>query len=336
MTEICQIDNTVDLFTNKPSVIILSDIHLNGPNNKHLEFLKYLHVLNEKLNLNSQPFLKCLIISGDFFDLLKHGYQELKNNPLNIAIFEELNKLGEKQIEILYNLGNHEISVFGNFTDSKRDFVEKITTYQIPLNSLHERNIAQYIVLTDKNTTRQIQLYDDEDQLYAEKPFRVFLIHDPRLTGSSKKSLVCHGHQFTPFLSGFGGILWDRFLKMPETVKRKISFKSRSNQAVDYSAVLDAQSMLPCRKIHSLFNHDKKFVTNILGLPPKIVRKMRKMNQGFDTVFFGHTHEQYCEIETIEKSKKLALINPGAWQDVNLPGWAEIDSAIRLYNLKCI
>jgi hypothetical protein len=74
--QIIQIQNIDDLFINNPSIIIFSNIHLGGPNNRHIHYLKLLHALNEKIKNQTVSLLKMLIITGDFFDLLKHIFQE--------------------------------------------------------------------------------------------------------------------------------------------------------------------------------------------------------------------------------------------------------------------
>jgi len=110
-----------------PVIIVLSDVHLGALKSEFQLLYEFLRDINEQKYENQ---VKALIILGDFFDICMDNCINLKRNFA--FILNELSKLNEANIPVVFSLGNHEISVTGdietNFEDHKIDFIKEFNS----------------------------------------------------------------------------------------------------------------------------------------------------------------------------------------------------------------
>lgn len=95
------------------SVLIISDVHLGDKFCRRKDFSSWLSSIFESRKKGKLPYLRALIILGDFFDLIWNAVENLCSNNNFIEIYELLQAIRNKGIEIIFVLGNHEISTWG-------------------------------------------------------------------------------------------------------------------------------------------------------------------------------------------------------------------------------
>ena len=101
-------------FFNKNSVaIIISDVHLGDIYSKVVEFELFLVNLLKEIEYENLPYLKTLIVLGDFFDVMRTSFLNLCVNQNYIRIYELLEIIKNYGIFIVFALGNHEIPTTG-------------------------------------------------------------------------------------------------------------------------------------------------------------------------------------------------------------------------------
>jgi len=88
------------------SVLVTSDVHLGDKFCRRDNFSNWLLSIFESRKKGKLPYLRALIILGDFFDLIWNAVENLCSNNNFIEIYELLQALRNNGIEIIFVLGN--------------------------------------------------------------------------------------------------------------------------------------------------------------------------------------------------------------------------------------
>lgn len=358
MSELIEITKKEDLFAGNPWALILSDIHLGARGNYHPHLLEFLQILSTKLNNGELPSLQVVFVVGDFFDVLNESYRSLSRDSLFKAIYHEMNAILARNIPILMILGNHEISVLGDFTKHKTEFIQKFDK-PLPYNGLTAENFAQFIIIeTTADGKKTIKMFDNKSQMEKNQPFRTINLEGNGQTVVPKKYLLMHGHQFTPFATAMSGFLfWNPLLNASEAGKEAVDFlwdfspADISDQELENKLKNWSQQKEPeqTAEVEALIKNNKayaeamkqqskrsdkqrtKFVMNLML--PKIVKKVEKAKLGIDTLIFGHTHQAYTGTSKLKNNQTLQIVNPGGWQHVKSATYTTINTDVHTFSI---
>ena len=165
-----------------PIAIITSDVHLGGGKIHEELFMDFFSELSENLHENKdlRNSLKYFIFIGDLFDLQFSSVPMILNNfDKVLKKFREINELG---IKFLFVLGNHEISLTGDYDSKtyheKLQFIKKFRDALIPKDSynflFNKKNICQYVLITGnrENSKWKVDLFDTEHEIKHQTPIR--------------------------------------------------------------------------------------------------------------------------------------------------------------------
>lgn len=326
----------------EPVILVLSDAHLGALKSEFQLLYEFLRGINEE---KYQKDVKAILILGDFFDICMENCSDVRSNFS--YILDELIKLKNSNIPVIFSLGNHEISVTGdietNFNKHKNDFINDFNEPSL----LSEGNIGQYIEVRKDGTSLSINLYDslklfDQNALNIQ-PIPIDVSVEEK---GDFKCLLTHGHQFEPKIALFfaGGLFWGRLIK---------SRDSRIKKFVDtlWNSVLSGY-----RSVLGLTKEDVSFLVNKVKIQLKEKRFVRKCiykilkwerrktksknrkyfkrisklikkkgrDQKLTHIVFGHTHKVE-EKKICVNNKVIAITNSGTWQKICKPSYLEIN-----------
>ncbi len=198
--------------------ITISDTHLGATGFHRTQFNDFLSdILSNRIrafdSIISIDNIKHLIILGDFFDLMMEIPAYLDNDFQEI--YEQLKNIRNKGIEVTHVLGNHEISVSGDynakFTDRKNKLYGDLTRYQNLLGYLKEDDLCQYVLLILKNDNFMLSRCDDITEISSSSQ------------PDTQNFLMCHGYQFLPRLILLTeSKIWDEVLKITDRHIKKL------------------------------------------------------------------------------------------------------------------
>jgi len=325
----------------EPVILALSDAHLGALKSESQLLFDFLRGINDKKYEND---VKAIIILGDFFDVCMEDYLNLKNNFS--YILDELSKLNESNIPVVFSLGNHEIPVTGdietNFKYHKCDFICEFNSPFL----LNVENIGQYIevrkngVNLNINLYNSINLFDINDLKIHSIPINLKLKED-----GDFRCLLTHGHQFESKIALLfaGGLFWSRLIKSKD---------SRIKKFVDilWNSVLSGKRStlgLTKKDVNFIVNqikiqHKKKFIIKCLYKLLKWERRKTKnknrkyfkritnfikqkgRDQKLTHIIFGHSHKMETKIVNVKK-RNFCIANSGSWQKTWKPTYLEIN-----------
>ncbi len=326
----------------EPVILVLSDAHLGALKSEYELLYEFLRGINENKYKND---VKAILILGDFFDICMENYLDLKSNFS--YIFNELTRLNEANIPVLYSLGNHEISVTGNieknFKTHKDDF---ITEFESPL-LLNQGNIGQYIEVRKDGASLNINLYNSLKSFdEKDKNIQTIPVDLPLEEEGEFKCLLTHGHQFESKVALFfaGGLFWGKLIKSKDSRIKKFVDTLWNSVLSGYRSVLG----LTRRDVNFLVKQvkvklkKKRFIRKCIykilkwerrktkNKNRKYFKKISKFieKQGRDQklthLVFGHTHKMEKKKISV-KDKKFVIINSGNWQKIIKPTYLEIN-----------
>ncbi|MBA7535503.1 hypothetical protein ES705_27760 [subsurface metagenome] len=152
------------VFKRNTLVIVVSDIHIGNESCRIQELAEFLDSILQNIINRKLPFLRALIILGDFFDLLATSFEDLSSNEQYFQIYNELDQIKKQKIEVILALGNHEIStiLFYNlqFTGRKKNFLRKFDYYSFPFDFLTLKTMCQYVILVNGDDYIYLYLMD--------------------------------------------------------------------------------------------------------------------------------------------------------------------------------
>ncbi len=333
----------IKLLNSYPCVIILSDTHLGATGSKFKLLKEFLSDLLAKIE-NEPKFsenFQVIILLGDIFDLVCDSYRDITNDYKDI--FDLLNKISSKNIRIISLLGNHDISVSGDwdktFLKRKRRLISNFKKYGLNLECLSEENLCQYIFLKDSKNKWFLYLLDTRN-ISDENDSRIIEIPKSINEEKNYNAIFIHGHQLFPAETRGAAPIWDFCLNSPDFIREifnylwNVALKGQKlDTSINFNKILTDYS----KEIYEKFNK-KLGLLNRCRLN-KFFRKMIKIEQYRESlknmnikyrylfkdteishIIFGHTHQvDYQKIEDI------LLINTGAWHHVN-PSYLEFYS----------
>lgn len=293
------------VFKRNTLVIVVSDIHIGNESCRIQELAEFLDSILQNIINRKLPFLRALIILGDFFDLLATSFEDLCSNEQYFQIYNELDQIKKQKIEVILALGNHEIStsLFYNlqFTGRKKNFLRKFDYYSFPFDFLTLKTMCQYVILVNSDDYIYLCLMDS---IHDEPFVRLHLAKGSFL--NNETYFMCHGYQFEDkdthhSVTGW----WDYARNLTEGWKKIITF-----------IWSDINSSLQKRD-------NSRFYDNI-------ITSLENTDKAFSHIIFGHTHK--CEI------KDSKILNTGCWLKDSNPSYLEIsiDGSCKLYEINYI
>ncbi|MHA1271084.1 MAG: metallophosphoesterase [Candidatus Helarchaeota archaeon] len=314
-----------------PITILISDTHLGATGSRYRKFNEFLKSNLEKIK-NDPKFkenLKSFIILGDIFDLVCDSCRDIKKD--HITIFNQLNELIDYGISVISILGNHDISVSGNydkkFVKEKKKLIRKFKKLKFDAKFLNELSISQYLLLKNINAKWYLHLYDTQN-IYNTDPIRTIELGNVISLDKDYNILLTHGHQFFPVKTQGASSIWDFCLNAPDFIKEIFNYlwniiisgiKPNKNSEFEELIIKNKEDIhrkfnlkLTKQKIKKVVkfyddmingDHLRDTLKNANIVIPDILETSRLTH-----ILFGHTHK----VEIYNKDDIL-IINTGAW-----------------------
>ncbi len=257
-------------FNRNTLAIVISDIHIGNESSRIQEFAEFLDIILQNVINRKLPFLRTLIILGDFFDLLATSFEDLCFNEKYFQIYNELDQIKNQKIKVIFALGNHEIStsLFYNlqFKGRKKSFLRKFDYYSFPFDFLTLNTICQYVILMNDDDDIYLGLLDsihDEPFIWLHLAKGSFL--------NNETYFMCHGYQFEDkdthhSVTGW----WDYARNLTEGWKKIIT-----------STWANIKTLLQQRDTSRFYDN--------------ISTSLENADNPYSHIIFGHTHK--CEIK---------------------------------------
>ena len=198
-------------------VLLASDVHIGALRTNISLFNDFLTKIIGGLEDNYLNNLKALIILGDCFDIIMDDYEDFYKHTLYNDTLKKLNTLHKrKDFELIFTLGNHEVSVKDDydktFSDEKTSFLEEFNKVNKKFNKdysfLTKQNFSQYVILKNGSSLEpELFLYDTKQQI-AENRGKPILLDIEIPATQNYNILLTHGFQFDPNLRFFSEV-WD-------------------------------------------------------------------------------------------------------------------------------
>ena len=314
----------------KTLAIIISDVHLGDIYCKLDEFEFFLSRLLKRIQHGDLPYLKTVILLGDFFDIIMTSVWDLCNNQKYIRIYEILQKINYHDILTVFVLGNHEIYTTGfynfYFNFRKKKFLDQMRENGFYFDFLNENVITHYILLCrSEESVLALSLYDSMENIVFNENKELKLT-DPYYILSNDASFnnsyyfMTHGYQFENWDTHhiITAPWWRFFMGYDEDVKREINqfwheFRT-DRDTFNYESFIHYLKSKGIRTNHLQSRNIKKFIQNEIyernqRFYDNAVRLLKKNGLNMIThVVFGHTHE-VLQV----KDRDLLLMNVGCW-----------------------
>lgn len=318
------------VFNRESLAIILSDIHLGDIYAEVDVFKSFLIKLIKEIELKNLPYLKTLIILGDFFDIMRTSFLDLCVNQDYVEIYELIQKINRKNISIILVLGNHEISTTGFynrvFKSRKKDFLSKMKENGFEFDFLNNLTTCQYAFLkVNAQNILTISLYDSLEKIsFNQKGDLLRSDNDLKFSNAPAFNNQCyfmtHGFQFDDWsIHHFiKAPWWSIFLKLPDDIKKglnqfwfKLKYDRDNFDDESFFSYLKSKGIRitnsKSKNIKELIQNDgyednKRYCKNF------IETLYEKKLDLVTHVIFGHTHEVICA-----KRDEVSLLNPGCW-----------------------
>ena len=321
------------------SVLVTSDVHLGDKFCRRDNFSNWLLSIFESRKKGKLPYLRALIILGDFFDLIWNAVENLCSNNNFIEIYELLQALRNNGIEIIFVLGNHEISTWGfynwEFSHRKKSFLEKLEINDFSFGFLNENIVCQYVILSHNSINKPVlalfdSIYDikfgEHGQISSGAANReIILKHKPLI--DEYCYFMAHGYQFeNKFLHHmFLAPLWKSFVEddnerdvlnefgygfkqlnmdiTPENIERVAS-----NNNIDISEFPTNKIKKDLSKLDKRLKHDGRNINyEIYHQQITEFMKVERLQQ-ITHVIFGHSH-----VSETSQIEGLTILNASCW-----------------------
>jgi UDP-2,3-diacylglucosamine pyrophosphatase LpxH len=351
------------MFDDNPMIIVVSDIHLGGGSTKFEEIIKFFTLILQKLK-NDTKFaknLKAIIILGDFLDVLMDSVRRITH--IFQALFVLINQIQENGVEIIYVLGNHEISVSGNynktFNSQKRTLLEKLQLNDCKMTFLDDFNICQYVSLTHPDNMWELALYDAVEQI-EQDPIRTINFGLENKTPAKKRNnvpikyLMTHGYQFYRIQTQLFAItVWNNLLEAKDSTKETINRVYNESGVYDVikagREITDGYIKKILEKFKEKNSKKKDFIKNKIESIKNVFLKKILLDMGkSDNLRNKIKNDEKKILAYLKKKLRFALynnviyghthemgentvkgihiMNTGAWQHVAIPSYIEIYS----------
>ncbi|KKL80886.1 hypothetical protein LCGC14_2000270 [marine sediment metagenome] len=310
--------------------IVISDVHLGDLYCKLGDFELFLTRLYQKIQDGGLPYLKMVILLGDFFDIIMNSFWDLCNNQKYLRIYEILQNINDHDILIVFVLGNHEIYTTGFynifFKSRKKEFLNRMRENGFYFSFLNEDVIAHYLLLCrNGQDALTLSLYDSIENIVFNENNELeltdtYYILSNEAFFNNSYYFMTHGYQFENWNTHhiITAPWWKGFMRYDEDVKRDInrfwhelrtqrdSFKSESLLRYMKSRGIRTNHLQSgnIKKFirHEIYERNQRFYDNAVKL---------LKNNGINMithVVFGHTHDALQV-----KDGDLLLMNIGCW-----------------------
>ncbi len=296
------------------------------------------------------PYLKALVILGDFFDLIWNTIENLCSNKVFVDIYNILQAINNNGVEIIFALGNHEIPTGGfynfEFEKRKKDFLEKLRVNRFYYNFLNEFTVCQYVIFGQNSSNNTVisvfdSIYDiqfNELGLILRENDKGTIILENKNLKNSYQYFMAHGYQFEAWFKHhfFFAPVWKSFVE--EDVERVLlnelwyGLKQFNllitDENIEYVASerkLDISDFSPSRMEKDLIKIDKRLHNNGRNIKNeiyfrRILQFLEKYSlQPITHVIFGHSHET-----DVSNVNNVVMMNAGCWVADKTPSYIEI------------
>lgn len=338
-------------FEKYSSIIVISDIHLGDKYSRKREFYNFLSSIIENRRNGNLPYLKALVILGDFFDFIWSSIEYLCENNEFIEIYASLQTLKYNGIEIILALGNHEIATWGFynllFEKRKMEFLEKLRVNGFSFNFLNEMTTCQYIILgKNRKDETVLSLFDSKrnvkfnahNQIISENKNREIILKNNALT-KEICYFMAHGHQFADWIFHHFVVapIWRSLIQdniergvlnelYYEIRKRLIDITTDNIERVASEKKIDISRFPPGLLKEDLSKIDKKLSQEGSSVKNEVYHKnivqyvSAEQFKPVTHVIFGHSHET-----DVSKFDNLTILNAGCWVTDKNPSYIEIN-----------
>jgi len=335
---------------NSAMILVLSDVHLGDIYCRRDEFLKFLLIILEFRKSGKLPHLRAIVILGDFFDFAWSTIENLVWNRQFTEIYDILQAINNKGVEIIIALGNHEISTRGfyniEFEDRKKRFLEKLRVNGFNYNFLNESTICQYVILGPNSLNKTvITLFDsiyninfnEYGILPSENNKKTIILEHIKLM-NKYQYLMTHGYQFEGWFKHhiFLAPIWESYVEedMERVLLNEIWYGLKqfnlliTGENIEHVATernLDISDYSSSRMEKDLIKIDKKLAYNGRNVKNniyfrRILQFLKKYSlQPITHVIFGHSHEI-----GMSNVNDIVMMNTGCWVADKIPSYIEI------------
>lgn len=332
------------------SVIVISDVHLGDIYCRIEDISYFLSSIVENRISGKLPYLRALVILGDFFDLIWSTCENLCCNNKFIEIYELLQAIRNNGVEIIITLGNHEISTWGyyniEFKKRKISFLERLRNNGFYFDFLNKLTICQYVILGQNSRNETVlALFDSiyriefnkHGQIISDEGYREIILKHKALIKDYCYFMV-HGYQFEDWLLHhiFLAPMWKSFVEddNERVILNELWYKFKqenvnittenieqvvSNMDIDISEFSLEKIKWNLSKIDKNLKHGGRNIKNEV-YHEKIMQFMESERyKPITHIIFGHSHE--CDISLKED---LTILNTGCWIKDKKPSYIEI------------
>ncbi|MFW9972882.1 MAG: metallophosphoesterase [Candidatus Odinarchaeota archaeon] len=342
----------------KPTILIVSDIHLGSLDSEKDLFIQFLRDIIKGEFGNE---LKALIIMGDFIDLCMDVPEHIVKREQIKEIFTLLLDI-KKLINLIFVLGNHEIPVTGDYDEKfkrrERKFLNKFKNSTFS-DLFNEELYCQYVLLKKWNGADMLLLYDTRDQIESN-PIKKIKIEGLDLD-TDYGCLMTHGYQFDGEMYRFfvGQIwkslisskkyevketydyFWNKVIKEGKKIK-PITLNQMKKELIELKYV-------PRESIDTLFTELSYLEFSFVKANMRIMKKWQRASNPDDYfdeikefleddeydlskinhVIYGHTHHSGLSYGNIN-NQEVEILNSGSWQHMQ-PTYVEIITKGKLH-----
>jgi len=322
-------------------ILIASDIHLGAFESNTAAFNAF---LSKILDGGFGDHLKFLIILGDFLDMMFDTPAAIEEKHQDIHLkLKRINQ--QKNVELIYILGNHEIPVncnpftgdlFDSFEKSKKEFIPKLSSIGILNDLFNSDNVCQDLILKkDSEGNSILVLYDSFEQSLREIEANGINLDD------SYECLITHGYRFDgPKIKYFASIFWRTLIEASDQRAKDLADYFWNELIRSKVGLANADYNVIKQRIPNLTESEY----NTMRISMKLIEKFESKRDRFyysdriaeylededngllsiTSVIYGHSHEKQDEMRKIH-DRWVKIINSGAWQHVTHPSYVTID-----------
>ncbi|MFX0029695.1 MAG: metallophosphoesterase [Candidatus Hermodarchaeota archaeon] len=325
-----------------PIILVVSDIHLGSLDSEKDQFLQFLRKIYKGVFGED---LKALLILGDFIDLCT----DLPNTLLRREKIREILALLieiKTKMNLIFVLGNHEISVIGDYDEKFNRRKEKyLQRFQrSDFKELFDNDLyCQYLLMKKVNNEDLLLLYDTRDQI-EDDPIKKIKIDGLELD-EDYRCLMTHGYQFDgDVYRFFVGQIWKSLIsnkkfEIKETYDyfwNEIIKNGRKIKPITREMMIEDLANLKNVSLESqqaIFSELNYLEFNLIKANMRVMKKWEHASKPdyyfgeikrfleddrynlsrINHLIYGHSHRKQAYNGTVN-NHPIKIVNDGSWQ----------------------